>query len=146
MYTPLRALAALCLTCAFAAPACANDRMSLHPIQRAIDNATAAGKLDGSVKFFIVDAPPDAVVVQADTVTNRKTSAVFKSDEAACDWAAQSALISLQDAAKKAGANAVVNVVSFYKKRVREDRVNYECHAGAAVAGVALRGDLAVVK
>jgi len=146
MYNSLRALAAVPLACALAAPAHANDRMSMHPIQQAIDNATAAGKLDGSVKFFMVDAPPGATVLRANAVTNRKTSAAFKADPAACDWAAQSALISLQDAAKDAGANAVVNVVSYYKKRVNPDPLNYECHAGATVAGVALRGDLAVVK
>lgn len=79
-------------------------------------------------------------------VTNRKTNAFGKSDEKACDWAAQSALISLQEAARKAGANAVINIISYYKKVENADPVNYECHAGAVIAGVALRGDLAVVK
>ncbi|WP_260986264.1 excinuclease [Bordetella genomosp. 13] len=124
----------------------AADRTVMQTLQSAIDSATAAGKLDGSVKFYMAGTGPKGQVLQADVVTNRKTNAFGKSDPDACDWAAQSALIALQDAAKKAGANAVVNIVNYYKKNVNRDAKNYECHAGAVVAGVALRGDLARVK
>ena len=50
------------------------------------------------------------------------------------------------DAAKQAGANAVVNIVSNYKNVVYSDAQKYECHAGAIMAGVALKADLANVK
>jgi uncharacterized protein YbjQ (UPF0145 family) len=79
-------------------------------------------------------------------VTNKKTNAFNKSDEAACEWVLQSALISLHEAAKNAGANAVTNIVSFYKRNERKDPTTYECHAGAIMAGVALKGDLAKVQ
>jgi uncharacterized protein YbjQ (UPF0145 family) len=135
---------ALALTCVHAAHAA--DRTVMRPLQEAIQNATAEGKLDGSVKFYLAGTGPSGKVLQANVVTNRKTNAFGKSDEKACDWAAQSALISLQEAAKSAGANAVINIVSYYKKVERKDPQQYECHAGAVIAGVALRGDLAVVK
>jgi hypothetical protein len=35
----------------------------------------------------------------------------------------------------------VVNIVSFYKKDVMSSPTEFECHAGAVIAGVALRGE-----
>ena len=58
----------------------------------------------------------------------------------------QAAVIALHEAAKKAGANAVTNIVSYYRKNEYRSKTDYECHAGAMVAGVALRGDLSIVK
>jgi uncharacterized protein YbjQ (UPF0145 family) len=123
----------------------AADRIVMLPLQDAVNAATAAGKLDGSVKFYMGNnAGPRGRVVQSGIVTNEKTNAVGKADSVACAWAAQSALIQLQKAAKAAGATAVTNIVSYYQKKVTSDPVNYECHAGAVIAGVALRGDLVV--
>jgi uncharacterized protein YbjQ (UPF0145 family) len=142
----LKTLASLTLALACIPAAHAADRKVMQSFQEAIQNATAAGKLDGSVKFYLAGTGPKGKVLESNVVTNRKTNAFGKSDGEACDWAAQSALIALQDAAKTAGANAVVNIVSYYKKVENKDPANYECHAGAVIAGVALRGDLAVVK
>jgi len=40
----------------------------------------------------------------------------------------------------------VTNIVSFYKRNERKDAQTYECHAGAIMACVALKGDLAKVQ
>lgn len=110
----------------------------------AVAAATEAGSLDGSVKFYLAGTTPaKAKIVQSDVVTNKKTNAFGKTDEAACDWALRSALIALQEAAKAQGANAVVDVVSFYKRNETKSTTTYECHAGAVVAGVALKAKLA---
>ena len=45
-----------------------------------------------------------------------------------------------QTRADSEGANAVVNIVSYYKKNVFSSPTEYECHAGAFVTGVALKG------
>jgi uncharacterized protein YbjQ (UPF0145 family) len=135
---------AISLTCVGAAQAA--DRMSMNSFQAAVDAGIAEGKLDGTVKFYLAGTGPKGKIVKAGAVTNRKTNAFGKSDEKACEWAAMSALISLQEAAKAANANAVVNIVSYYKKNENKSTKDYECHAGAVVAGVALKGDLAVVK
>jgi uncharacterized protein YbjQ (UPF0145 family) len=74
-------------------------------------------------------------------VSNRKTNAVGKSDEKACNWAFLSAMIALEKRAKQLGANAVVNIVSYYQKDVMSSATEFECHAGAVIAGVALKGD-----
>ena len=109
-----------------------------------VQQATQAGRLDGSVKFYMAgEQVPGRVTRLNDAVTNKKTNAFNKSDEEACAWVLQSALITLQDAAKRAGANAVVDIVSYYKRNEFSDPQKYECHAGAFVAGVALKGKIA---
>lgn len=124
----------------------AADRTVHLPMQTAIDAAQAAGKIDGSVRFYLAGTGPKGTVLESGVVTNRKTSAFAKKDEDACLWVAQSAIIALHEAAKKAGANAVTNIVSYYRKNEYSSKTDYECHAGAMVAGVALRGDLSKVK
>ena len=47
---------------------------------------------------------------------------------------------------KSRGANAVVDIVSYYKKNEFKSATNYECWAGTFVAGVALKGTYAKVK
>lgn len=146
MQTSHKVLAGAAIILACASTAHAADRTVMRPLKEAVDAATADGKLDGSVKFYMAGSGPKGKVIEANVVTNRKTNAFGKSDPVACEWAAQSALISLQEAARKAGANAVINIVSYYKKVENRNATDYECHAGAVIAGVALRGDLATVK
>ncbi|MBD9413010.1 excinuclease [Pseudomonas sp. PDM16] len=126
----------------------ARDTAHFLPFDQALQEALNAGRLDGSVKFHLAGTKPAGAVsvVRSGVTTSQKTNAFNKSDEAACSWALQSALIRMQNAAKQAGANAVVNIVSNYKNVVYSDAQKYECHAGAVMAGVALKADLANVK
>ena len=124
----------------------ARDTTLFPDFQAAVQEATNAGRLDGSVKFYLAGKPAGASIVKSGVTTSQKTNAFNKSDEGACSWALQSALIRFQNAAKAAGANAVVNIASNYKNIERKDPKTYECHAGAIMAGVALKGDLARVK
>ena len=142
------AAATTLLICALPGISQARDTAVYLPFDKAVAEATRAGKIDGSVKFYLAGNTPtgNVTVVSAGAVTNKKTNAFNKSDEVACEWVAQSAIISLHQAAKNAGANAVTNIVSFYKKNERKDAKTYECHAGALMAGVALKGDLAKVQ
>ena len=75
-------------------------------------------------------------------VSNKKTNAFGKSDEAACEWVLLSAMLSLQDRVKAEGGNAVININSYYKKNTVSSETEYECHAGAIMAGVALQGEV----
>jgi uncharacterized protein YbjQ (UPF0145 family) len=51
------------------------------------------------------------------------------------------ALLALQKRAKQVGANAVVNIVSFYQQVEMSSSSEFECHAGMA-AHVYLKGEL----
>jgi uncharacterized protein YbjQ (UPF0145 family) len=126
----------------------ARDTALFLPFEAAVQEATNAGRLDGSVKFYLAGTKPagSVSVIKSGVTTSQKTNAFNKSDEGACSWALQSALIRLQNAAKAAGANAVVDIASNYKNVEYKDSQKYECHAGAIMAGVALKGNLANVK
>lgn len=117
---------------------------TLHlPFDAAVAKAVESGKIDGSVKFYLAGkGPKGGKVLNDSAITNKKTNGVGKSDEEACNWALFSALITLQNAAKNAGADSVRNIVSYYKRNEYKDSSNYECHAGAVVVGVTLKGQL----
>lgn len=135
------------LLCALPGISQARDTALYLPFDKVVKQMLAEKKLDGSVKFYLAGVQPrgKVSVIQPGAVTNKKTNAFNKTDQGACEWALQSALLTLQDAARRANANAVTNIASYYKKNERKDASTYECHAGAVIAGVALKGDLARV-
>jgi uncharacterized protein YbjQ (UPF0145 family) len=123
-------------------PAYARDTKLMLPIAAAMATKDAEDKLDGSVKFFFGNQEYPKVITKLGTdVSNRKTNAFAKSDEKACNWAFLSAMVALERRAKQLGANAVVNIISYYQKVEMSSTTEFECHAGAVIAGVALKGD-----
>lgn len=140
-------LAAALLAVTLAQPALARDDKHLLPIRELLAYGEAQGKLDGSVKFYFAGQKTPAVRDKLGSgVANRKTNAFNKSDEEACRWSGLSALLALQEKAKSLGANAVIGIQSYYKKNAFESATEYECHAGAMVAGVALKGTYAKIR
>ena len=144
-----RILAATCLTLLVAAPhAFARETRVEQSLADLVNSQEAkdAG-IDGSVKFYLAGQNHPAVLQSfGSDVSNRKTNAANKSDAEACRWVTLSVLKALQDGAKAKGANAVVDVVSFYKSNEFSSPNNYECYAGAILAGMALKGTYAKVK
>jgi hypothetical protein len=143
MTRPLLVAAALFL----AAPAAIARDNALHlPLADVIAQGRASGQLDGSVAFYLEGARTPAVKQALGAASvNRKTNAVNKSDEQACQWVTLGALAALQETAKRKGANAVVGMVSNYKNRPWSHATQYECHAGGILAGVAFKGTYARV-
>lgn len=126
-----------------AAPSHARDTTHMLSIEEAMNTPAARERLDPDIRFFFADTPYDEVITEhGNFVTNKKTNAFNKSDEEACQWVMLSALISLQDRVKAEGGNAVINIESYYKRQPMASSSEYECHAGAIMAGVALRGDV----
>lgn len=121
----------------------ARDTIVRVSVEEAMTTQDAKVKLDVGVRFFFGDQKHAEIVTRIGTYTaNKKTNAFNKSDQEACKWAFLSAMISLQDRAIAEGGNAVVNIRSFYKKRDFTSATEFECGAGAMVAGVALVGDV----
>ncbi len=134
------------LAVTFATPALARDTVYKIKLADVLAMPEAKGKLDKSVAFYLAGAKTPAVVeTLGEGVSNKKTNSLGKSDEFGCKWAALSVLISLQDTAKKKGANAVVGIVSYYKKSEFKSTTEFECHAGSFVVGVTLKGSYARV-
>jgi hypothetical protein len=133
----------------FAAPGLvlAADKVVHYPFADGVNAATKSGALDGTVKFYLAGNQPSGqvTIVNDDIEISRRTNAFGKGDQKSCDWVLQSVLIALQDDAKKAGANAVVEIVSNFGN-VYSDPQNYECHVGFLMSGVVLKAKLAKVQ
>ncbi|WP_417067192.1 hypothetical protein [Niveibacterium terrae] len=129
------------LTSLFALGAQARDTELHLSIDEAMASTDAKAKLDSGVKFFFANQKTPAIEKSfGEDSTNKKTNAFGKSDEEACRWAFLSAMIQLQNRARQLGADAVVDIESFYKRDAEKSATDYECHAGAVLAGVALKG------
>ena len=146
-----RVLAALLFAVALGAQA--RDAV-LHPpiagaladpaVQRAVGalplrfGAASATNADLLARDVQIDG--DAVPVRENQ--NQRDS-LPPSDESVCQKAFADAMARLAEAARRAGAVAVLGIVSDYKGQVRDDPANYECHAGSFHSYVALRAQFA---
>jgi len=123
-------------------PAEARDEKYVLPIKAALESTDAREKPDGSVKFFFGKQPTPAIVTNfGNAIPHGKVNTRRADDVEACNAAFLSALVDFQKRAKRAGANGVVNIVSYYKKVEMASPTEFECHAGAAAHAI-LRGDL----
>lgn len=141
-----RSLLVLFACATISLPVSAADSLSHFPLSEVIEMGVAQGKLDGSVTFYLDgQSTPKRLSRMSEDVTNKKTNAFGKSSEDACNWAALSALIAFQNKAKQMGANAVVDMHSWFKKKEFKHPKNFECGKGAIMAGVTLKGTYAKV-
>ncbi len=119
----------------------ARDTALRLPLKDAMESDDAKSKLGTEVKFFFgTTAHPEAKATLGTYTSNKKTNFANKSDKEGCEWAFLSAMLSLKQRALAEGGNAVINIQSYYKKNEFSSATEYECHAGAIVGGVTLRG------
>jgi hypothetical protein len=137
-------LAALCA--AFAAShAYARDSIGTYSVDEALQSEP--GKVDeGVALYFAGQTHPGVAKTLGQFATNKKTNAFGKSDLRACQHVFLSAVLELQERARKEGGNAVINIKSNYKNALRESATEFTCGAGAMIAGVALVGDVVTLK
>ncbi|WP_372524506.1 excinuclease ATPase subunit [Piscinibacter sp.] len=123
----------LCLMAAtLAAPALARNTEYKLSLADVMGSPEAKAKLDGSVKFYFGEKTmPAGAERKGDDVINRIAKGAGRNDDInACKAAAVDALAGLQERAKQLGANAVVDIVSYYKNTTFSSATEYECHAG----------------
>ena len=121
-----------------------DDRLTLS-IAEAYENLDIESQLQGVQMFFGDQAHPVAERKMAVVRTNRKTNAFNKSDQQACEWVFLSTLLSLRDRALQEGGNAVINIKSNYKNQEFVSSEEFQCGAGAIMAGAALIGQIAKI-
>jgi hypothetical protein len=143
-FMPLALVLALVLT---ASSAQARDTEYKLKFDEVLSNPTYKSRLGDDVAFYFAGQKAPAVAQSlGEWVTNKKTNSAGKPDEEACRWAMLSALLELRERARKLEGNAVTNIVSYYKKVPFASDTEYECHAGAIIAGVALKGTVVKLK
>ena len=134
---------ALLLACALPPAAQARDEQRLFDIALVMTSADGRDRFDDTVQFHWA-GQDELTVAQAFSIhtSERKTFAPTRTPQEACDQSFIEALAALRDAAKKAGANAVVNIKSLYKNREFRSATQYECRLSYFAASVTLEGKL----
>jgi uncharacterized protein YbjQ (UPF0145 family) len=142
------AAAASILALAAASSALARDDRLMLPVTDGMERGkTTKDRIDAEIPVYFGKQKARAVERKLGEFTaNRKTNATNKTDKEACEIAFVSAIVSLQQRARREGGNAVVNVASVYKNENRESNTEYLCGAGTFVSGVALRGTVVKLK
>lgn len=134
--------AALAFCVLSASPAGATNNVYLLPLPDSLDRPDVHEAIDGTVKFYFGDAQHPAVLKTFDSlVANQKTSSFGIADIKACNRVFADALSQLQKRAHELGANAVINIHSFYRREDISSQTDVQCHVGFLIAGVALKGD-----
>ena len=123
-----------------------NDRLRL-PLANVLNSPQARARLDMNVALYFGQQPYAAPLRRMGTFTaNEKTNFFNKTDEEGCNWVFLSAVRKLQELARRQGGNAIVNVISVYKDIPFSSETEFECGAGNVVGGVALRGEIVLLK
>jgi hypothetical protein len=146
MFRMVTAASLAMLALAVAAPASARDDVVTFSIADVVNNPQYAARLQGVKYFFADQAHPAVDKDLGEFQSNKKTNAFGKSDKDACEWAFLSALLSFHDRALAEGGDAVVNIQGFYKKQEFRSDTQFQCGAGATVAGVTLKGTVVKLK
>lgn len=123
--------------------ALARDDRNMYPLEDALNTEAAKEKLDPEMKLYFGNQKHAKVEKRfGEWGTNKKTNAFGKSDKQACDWVFLSAVLELQERARKEGGNAVINIKSNYKNASTSSATEYMCGNGTIMAGVALKADV----
>lgn len=120
----------------------ARDDINKYPIAKLLESSKAKEALLDIPLYFSTQKHRAITKKYGEVSTNKKTNAFMKSDTEACEWVMLSALKALQERAIREGMDAVVNIESNYKNRPFASETEFECGAGAIMAGVALKGTL----
>ncbi len=115
---------------------CSSKGMKKLSIQGALADSVSNDKLDPAISLSFGDNGNGGKL----WTSNKKTNSVGKSTEVACNRAFMSAVIALQDRAKKEGKTSVVDIHSYYKRKKFSSSTEFDCENGGIMTGVALRG------
>ena len=121
----------------------AKDEQRLFDIAFVMGSPEARERFDDTIRFYWSgQAAPAPLQTFKIHTSERKTFSPTRTEREACDQSFVEALAALRDAARAAGANAVVEIKSLYKNREFRSPTEYECRLGYFAAGVTLEGTL----
>ena len=123
-----------------------NTRLHL-PLANVLGSADAQRTLDPGIQLYFGKQPYAEPAQRFNATTSDKSSNFLnKTDEDGCNWVFLSSVKGLQQAARKMGGNAVVNITSYYKNEEIASDTHFECNAGTFVGSVKLRGEVVLLK
>jgi uncharacterized protein YbjQ (UPF0145 family) len=140
-------LAVLVTVCTVVAlPSVARNDRYTFPLQPTLDSPDFAQQVGSSVKFAFGDQPAPAGGKIGDYVSNERQHFHGKTEEGACRDTLISALADMRDRAARLGGNAVVGIVSYFRKVTFSSATDFECHAGSRGVFVSLMGTIVKLK
>lgn len=121
----------------------ARDILLNLDIYDAMHDPASAQQIGTDVAFFFAGQNTPPIGQTYEEFDSPQKAALTEAPEAqACRSAFLSALAKLRERTLATGGNAVVNIVSDFKKKVSASDISYECHAGTIHVGVALKGTI----
>lgn len=121
----------------------AADVVVMMPVEEGLNQYRA--QLGDSVRFYFGRTPPPKVLERIAPITINKRTNAFKRTNEVCHRAFLSALLALQDRARKLNANAVITISSYFNQVEVWSDSQFECHRSELMAGVGLQGVIARV-
>lgn len=113
------------------------------PIADAMAATDIPDRPTGTVKFFFAtEKSPEVLKNLGSYLAAPRTGASGRSDQRACHEAFLWTLVQMEKRAQRVGANAIVNIVSYYRKKEVANATQFECHVGNVIVTVWLKGDL----
>lgn len=124
------------------AAALARDENPKFPIKNALDKGQQyKEKVSLDIPLYFGSQKTPGVEKRiGEWTSTRNTNSANKPDQDACDIALISAVIALQERARKEGGNAVINIKSLSKVGDVNSASEYICTSGKVIARVQLRG------
>jgi hypothetical protein len=126
--------------------AAARDDQRLHDIAAALATPAARDRFDDTIAFHWAES--EAPVIERSFsihTSERRTFLPTRTEQEACEQSFIEALAALRDAARKAGADAVVAIKSLHKNREFRSATQYECRLGYFAATVTLEGRIVML-
>jgi hypothetical protein len=120
----------------------ARDITHVVPINTALQSELARARIDPSVQLFFGPQKHRQGETRGTGTSRGKEKLEGPDENTSCMASFLEAVQLLQRRARLQGANAVVNIASYYKNGpMMASETEFECHAGTNNTGVMLQGD-----
>ena len=127
--------------------ASAADVLGEFPLKHALESEKVKEAIDGNIPLYWGDQRHPAVEKELGKfTTSKRTNAVGKSDQEACEWALASAIIELQNRVFQEGGNAIINIRSNINNQPRSSTTDFDCLQGSIMVNVALKGTVVTLE
>ncbi len=128
----------------FCGNAYAIDELQMHSINSAMTAPGVRDQFDPSVRFYFGRGLHPKILREfGDWRANKKKVSAFnKPSKEICNSVFLAALLELQERAKRAGGNAVIDIKSNYKNIERSSESQFVCGNSASMVSVALKGTI----
>jgi hypothetical protein len=116
------------------------------PMDEVLRMPAAERELDGQVRFYLSGQSHTQVVLRhSEEVVTAKIRGAGEEEIETCKRAALKALVHYQSKARKMGANAIIDMVSYFDAKPFMSPAQYECHAGSRTVVVVFKGSYAKI-